>query len=88
MTPFACAVTPSAHEPEQGRGIEQGQQEGVDERDHQEQFEAILPEPKARGFKRQFGYGKTKGDFDLPAAGLSQDDAPRVVVGKDGFIGP
>lgn len=65
---------------------EEGEKKGVDQRDHQQQFEASMPVPEARGLHSEFSLGKTISHFDLPATHVEKDDLPGVVSGLEGFI--
>ena len=44
--------------------VEQGQQEGIDQGDHQHQFETVMPGPEPRAFQSQFGFGKAEGHLN------------------------
>ena len=44
-----------------------------------EEFGAALPFQEARAFESQLGFTITDGDFDLPAAVVSEDDTPGII---------
>jgi hypothetical protein len=67
--------------------VEKRKQKGIDERDHEEELEAVFPEPKSRALHRQFAFGEAVGHLDLPAASISQHEAPSVIGSGDRFIG-
>ena len=88
--PLSSSVAPKTQEPASKRaeGIgQQGKEEGVNEGDHEEELEAVVPLPEARAFHGKFAFTEAVSQLDLPAAGIGEDDVPGIVSGVDGLIG-
>ena len=63
---------------------EQGEEEGVDQAGHEQEFEPVFPGPKTRAFQGQVGLAGSVAHLHLPASGVSQDHPPGIVNGSHG----
>ena len=67
-------------------GVKERQEKGISQGGQEQEFESIVPKPEAGGFKGEFGFGIAKSHFNLPPAGISENNTPSLVVARDGFI--
>jgi hypothetical protein len=67
--------------------IQKGEEESLDKGSDGEEFSAALPDEEARAFEGEFGFRKADRDFDLPAAVVSEHDAPSVLDIGNWFLG-
>ena len=66
---------------------QQRKQKGVDEGNHQQQLEARMPMPEARGFHGELSFGEAKRHLNLPTSHIDEDDLPGILDGFKRLIG-
>lgn len=66
---------------------QQREHEGVDEGNHQQEFETSMPVPEPGRLHGEFTLGKVESHLNLPAAHVDEDDVPGVVDGGKRLIG-
>ena len=88
--PLSCSVKPVAEEPVTERlkkRSKKREQKGVDKGDHEQKLEAIMPVPKTGTLQSKLRFSVAEGDFNLPAATVGEDNAPRIINRLNRFIG-
>ena len=83
-------MTEGAQEPEPQRLIarrQQIQEKSVGQCRHGQELCSFLLAPQTRTLESQFAFIKTPGEFDLPSARISKDDAPGVFSSRDRLSG-
>lgn len=64
-------------------GKEKGKKDSKSEGGHEQEFTAGLPSQVKRALGGQFAFMEMDRHFDLPTAGIGQDDEPGLIWGGD-----